>query len=81
MTLVYTANDLKKNDLSLCKLDINIGTKQQLLVASAALNLRRNSLKENVLLYCKFYFENQVWYGVDTQKQLISSKFHLYKYI
>ena len=46
-----------ENDVSLCKLRNR--TERRLLVASASLNLNRNSLKEKVLLYSKFYFENQ----------------------
>ena len=30
-------------------------------MASTSLNLSRNPLKEKVLFYSKFYFENQIW--------------------
>ena len=60
MTLVFTADDLK-NDVTLCKLDVNVKTERQSLVASASLNLSRNSLKKKVLLNSKLYFEKQTW--------------------
>ena len=44
MTLVFTANDVK-NDVSLCKLDVNV-TERRSLVASVSLDKRRDSLKE-----------------------------------
>ena len=49
----FTADDVMKtdiNDVSLCKLDVNVKNRTESLVALASLNLRRNSLKENVLL-------------------------------
>ena len=48
-----------KNDVTLCKLDVNIKNRQRLLVALAPLNLSRNSLTEKFLLHNKF-FENQM---------------------
>ena len=73
VTLVFTVVT-SKNDVTLCKLNVNV--KNQTAVAGSVdfLDLSRNSSKENVLLYCKFYFENQKvckkkylsWvYGVD----------------
>ena len=55
--LIFTADDVK-NDDTLCKLDVNV--KNQTTVASASLNLSRNSLKEKVLLKSRFRFENQM---------------------
>ena len=62
VTLVFTAIT-SKNDVTLCKLDINIKNRTAVAgtVASTSVNLRRNSLKEKVLLNSKFFFENQMW--------------------
>ena len=41
-----------KNDVTLCKLDVNVKIERRLLVASASFKLSRNSFKERkVLLY------------------------------
>ena len=59
MTLIFAADDAmktEKNDVSLCKVDVNIKrTEQRLLAVSASLNLHRNTFKET--LYSKFYFK------------------------
>ena len=60
MTLVFTSDDVK-SDVTLCKLDVNVKNRMAMLVALASLNLNRTSLKEKVLLYSKFYLENQMW--------------------
>ena len=60
MTLVFTSDDVK-NHVTLGKLDVNVKNRMAMLVALASLNLNRNALKEKVLLYSKFYFENQMW--------------------
>ena len=49
MTLVTS-----KNDVTVCKLDVNVKNRWRSLVASISLNLSRNSLTEKVLLYSKF---------------------------
>ena len=59
VTLVFTAVT-SKNDVTLCKLDVNFMNRMAALVASTSLNFSRNSLKEKVLLNSKFYFENQM---------------------
>ena len=58
MTLVFTAVT-SENDVTLCKLDVNI--KNRTAVTSTSLNLSRNPLKEKVLFHSTFYFENQMW--------------------
>ena len=60
MTLVFTSVT-SENDVTLCKLDVNIRTERRSVVASTSLNLSRNPLKEKVLFHSKFYFENQMW--------------------
>ena len=58
--LVFTAVT-SENDVTLCKLDVNVKYERRSLVASTSLNLSRNSLTENMFLYSKFFFENQMW--------------------
>ena len=60
VTLVFTAVT-SENDVTLCKLNVDLRTERRSLVASTSLNLSRNSLTEKVLLYCKFFFENHIW--------------------
>ena len=60
MTLVFTAVT-SKNDVTLCKVDVNVNTGRRSLVESTSLNMNRNSSKEKMLLYSMFYFENQMW--------------------
>ena len=55
----FTDDDIK-TDVSLCNLDVNV-TERWSLIAPASLNLGLNSLKENVFLYSKSFFENQMW--------------------
>ena len=52
----FTADDVK-SDVTLCKLDVNV--KNRTAVSGSVLS--RNTLKEKVLLYSKFYFGNQMW--------------------
>ena len=59
--VVFLQPVTSKNDVTLCKLDVNVRTEWQSLVALVSLNLSRNSIKENVLLSSKFYVENQMW--------------------
>ena len=60
MTLAFTAVT-SKNDVTLCKLDVNI--KNQMGVAGSVyfIKIEYKFLKEKVLLNSKFYFENQMW--------------------
>ena len=60
MTLVFTAVT-SKNDVTLCKLDVNV--KYPMAVAGSVhfFQLKQNPLKEKVLFHSKFYFENQMW--------------------
>ena len=64
MTLVFTADDVMKteNDVSLCKLDVDVKTCRRSLVASAFFKLEKKLFTGKVLLCSKFYFENQIWY-------------------
>ena len=50
-----------KKDVTLCKLDVNVKNRTAVDGASTSSNLSRKSLKEKVLLYSKFFFENQMW--------------------
>ena len=47
-----------KNDVSLCKLDVNAKNRTAIAGTSASLILSRNSLKEKTLLYSKCYFKH-----------------------
>ena len=60
MTLVFTAVT-SKNDITLCKLDVNVENRRQSLVALTSFKLSKNPLKEKVLFHTKFYFENHMW--------------------
>ena len=53
---------MSKNDVTLCKLDVNVKNRTAVAVASTSLNLNRNPLKEKVLFRSKFYYENQMWF-------------------
>ena len=53
MLFFTTHQENGKNDISFCKLEATIKNRRGLLVASASLNLSRNSFKESVLLYNK----------------------------
>ena len=57
-----------KNDVTLCKLDVNV--KNRTVVAS--LKLSRDSLKEKVLLYSKFYLKIQMWKTKRYAKEKVS---------
>ena len=51
MTLVFTADDVmktEKNDISLCKLDVDIKNQVVVIDSVGFFNLTRNSLKEKV---------------------------------
>ena len=50
-----------ENDVTLCKLNVDVKNITRSLLASTSLNLSRNPLKEKVLFHSKFYFENQMW--------------------
>ena len=60
VTLVFTAVT-SKNDVTLCKLDVNVKIRTAVADSVTSLNLSSNSLKEILLLNSKFYFENQMW--------------------
>ena len=60
MTLVFTSVT-SENDVTLCKLDVNVKNRTAVGGSVASLNLSRNPLKEKVLFHSKFYFENQMW--------------------
>ena len=60
MTFVFTSVT-SENDVTLCKLDVNVKNQTASVVASTSLNLSRNPLKKKVLFHSKFYFENQMW--------------------
>ena len=47
--------------VTLCKLNVNVKNRTAVAGSSTSLNLSRNSLKEKVLLFSKFYVKNQMW--------------------
>ena len=60
MTFSFTADDVK-NDVTSCILDVNAKNRTAVTGRILSLTLSRNSLKEIVVLYSEFYFENQMW--------------------
>ena len=51
-----------ENDVTLCKLDVNVKNRTAVAGSGLLWNLSRNPLKEKVLFHSKFYFENQMWW-------------------
>ena len=58
VTSVFTTVT-SRYDVTLCKLDVHV--KNRTAVAGSVDLLSRTSLTEKVLLYSKFFFENQTW--------------------
>ena len=60
VTLVFKAVT-SENDVTLYKLNVDVKNRTAVACSVDFVNLSRNSLTEKVLLYCKFFFENQIW--------------------
>ena len=59
VTLVFTAVT-SKNDVTLCKLDVNVKNRTAVAGSVDLFKLELKLFKGKMLLYSKFYFENQM---------------------
>ena len=60
MTLVFTAVT-SRNDVTLCKLGVNVMNRAAVAGSVDFFKLESKLLNGKMLLYSKFFFENQMW--------------------
>ena len=61
MTLFFFTAVTSENDVTLCKIDVNVKNRTAVAGSVDSLNLSKNPLKEKVLFHSKFFIENQMW--------------------